>query len=117
MFFDVQWQVWGNIRHLKKGIGAPVWLGAAGFNGQQQEEEGMAASGGSQRKKDHRPAAHWPSGHLTPYLLSKKQRMGHGPDRGQSCSGWPTTAKWPMAATHWHTTWTAVSICFDTNKP
>ena len=57
MFFDVQWQVWGNIRHLKKGIGAPVWLGAAGFNGQQQEEEGMAASGGSQRKKDHRPAA------------------------------------------------------------
>ena len=114
MFFDVQWQVWGNIRHLKKGIGAPVWLGAAGFNGQQQEEEGMAASGGgSQRKKDHRPAA---LAIRPPDPLSSFEEAKNGAQaRPRAKLFW--VAKWPMAATHWHTTWTAVSICFDTNKP
>ena len=44
----------GNIRHLKKGIGAPVWLGEAGsFNRQPDQEEGMVlASGGGVSKEE-----------------------------------------------------------------
>ena len=60
MFFDIYYNSsatqchWGNIRHLKKGIGAPVWLGEVGsFNRQPEQEEGMVlASGGGVSKEE-----------------------------------------------------------------
>lgn len=60
MFFDIYYNSsatqchGGNIRHLKKGIGAPVWLGEAGsFNRQPEQEEGMVlASGGGVSKEE-----------------------------------------------------------------
>ena len=60
MFFDIYYNSsatqchGGNRRHLKKGIGAPVWLGELGsFNRQPEQEEGMVlASGGGVSKEE-----------------------------------------------------------------
>ena len=100
MFFDVYYNSsatqyhGGNIRHLKKGLGLQFGLLRRVLltYSQNKKKEWCWPAAAVYPKKKKRPSSGSNSGHLTPYLLSKKeQRMGHGPDRGQSCSGWPSS--------------------------